>query len=269
MSNFFNMDNGFFRALGRLADLMILNLLFIVCSLPIFTIGASTTAMYYVTLKMAENEEGYIARGFWKSFKQNFRQATIIWLILLFIGIVLLLDLFILNNSTGQMADVLRIIIIATFIFYLILTMYVFPTLARFYNSIRQTMKNAFIMAVANLPRTVAVFVITVGSVMLTFLNTYTLWYGSLIWVLAGFAAVAYANSFFLKKVFARYIPKDDEEGANPDDWNADAAEATSLDAKAEDADAAALDAKDTENADAAALDAKDTEDANSEPTED
>ena len=56
MSNFFNMDNGLFRALGKLADLMILNILFLVCSLPIFTIGASFTAMYYVTLKLAENE---------------------------------------------------------------------------------------------------------------------------------------------------------------------------------------------------------------------
>ena len=80
MSNFFNMDNGLFRALGKLADLMLLNILFLVCSLPIFTIGASFTAMYYVTLKLAENEEGYIARGFLKSFKQNFKQATIIWL---------------------------------------------------------------------------------------------------------------------------------------------------------------------------------------------
>ena len=57
MSNFFNMDNGLFRALGKLADLMLLNILFLVCSLPIFTIGASFTAMYYVTLKLAENEE--------------------------------------------------------------------------------------------------------------------------------------------------------------------------------------------------------------------
>ena len=72
---------------------MLLNILFLVCSLPIFTIGASFTAMYYVTLKLAENEEGYIARGFLKSFKQNFKQATIIWLILLFFGIVLVLDL--------------------------------------------------------------------------------------------------------------------------------------------------------------------------------
>lgn len=80
MSNFFNMDNGLFRALGKLADLMLLNILFLVCSLPIFTIGASFTAMYYVTLKLAENEEGYTPGAFLKSFKQNFKQATIIWL---------------------------------------------------------------------------------------------------------------------------------------------------------------------------------------------
>ena len=102
MSNFFNMDNGLFRALGKLADLMLLNILFLVCSLPIFTIGASFTAMYYVTLKLAENEEGYIARGFLKSFKQNFKQATIIWLILLFFGIVLVLNPTQLKNSRPE-----------------------------------------------------------------------------------------------------------------------------------------------------------------------
>lgn len=105
MSNFFNMDNGLFRALGKLADLMLLNILFLVCSLPIFTIGASFTAMYYVTLKLAENEEGYIARGFLKSFKQNFKQATIIWLILLFFGIVLVLDLLILQGFHRNLCD--------------------------------------------------------------------------------------------------------------------------------------------------------------------
>ena len=176
MSNFFNMDNGLFRALGKLADLMLLNILFRGCSLPIFTIGASFTAMYYVTLKLAENEEGYIARGFLKSFKQNFKQATIIWLILLFFGIVLVLDLLILKDSTGSFVTVLRVVITATMIIYALILLYVFPILARFYNSVKDTFKNAFIMAVVNLPRTFVMLVICAASVLATFLNTYTLW---------------------------------------------------------------------------------------------
>ncbi len=234
MSNLFNMDNGFFRALSKLADLMILNILFIICCIPIFTIGASLTAMYYVTLKMAENEEGYIARGFWKSFKQNFKQATIIWLIMLVFGIVLVLDLLIMRSATGTAANVIRVLIIATTVVYMMVFTYVFPTLARFYNTTKTTLRNAFIMAIADFPRTIAMLLITIGSVIVTFLTQYTLWYGMLVWTLAGFSLVAFANSFFLKKIFAKYSPKDEtaEAETNPDSWSVDDMPASEFDAK-------------------------------------
>ena len=83
LSGFFNYDNPVWRFIGKFGDLIILNVLWFVCSIPIFTIGASTTAVYYVTLKLARNDDGYTIRSFFKSFKENFKQATIIWLILL------------------------------------------------------------------------------------------------------------------------------------------------------------------------------------------
>lgn len=219
MDRIFNMDNPFFRALGKLADLMILNILFIISCIPIVTIGAALTGMYYVTLKMAENEEGYIFRSYWKSFKQNFKQATIIWLIMLFFGIVLVLDLLILRDATGTMVNALRIMVTAVGVLYLITLIYVFPILSRFYNSIKLTIKNAFIMAIADFPRTIVMVLITIGSVVVTLLNSYTLWYGILVWILAGFALVALANSYFLKKVFAKYMPKEETEEEDPDNW--------------------------------------------------
>ena len=83
MDRLFNMDNKFFTVMGRVADLIMLNVVFLICCLPIVTIGASLTALHYVTLKMARNEESYIIRSFFKSFKQNFKQATVINLIML------------------------------------------------------------------------------------------------------------------------------------------------------------------------------------------
>ena len=94
MNNLFNPDNKFFAFMGKVADLMILNLLCIVCCLPIVTAGASITALYYVTLKIARNEETYIARGFFHSFKENFKQATIIHLIMIVLGALLIFDLY-------------------------------------------------------------------------------------------------------------------------------------------------------------------------------
>ena len=82
MDRLFNMDNKFFTVMGRVADLIMLNVVFLICCLPIVTIGASLTALHYVTLKMARNEESYIIRSFFKSFKQNFKQATVINLII-------------------------------------------------------------------------------------------------------------------------------------------------------------------------------------------
>ena len=148
LRSIFDMDSGFFRVLSRVADLMILNIVFLVCCIPIITIGPALTAMHYVTLKMAENEEGYIVRGFFKSFRQNFRQATIIWVILLLLGCVLATDLMILRDSTGMILQVMRVFILATFVVYLMEFLYVFPTLARFDNTVRITMKNALFMAI-------------------------------------------------------------------------------------------------------------------------
>lgn len=219
MRELFNMDNGLFRALGKLADLMILNITFIIFSIPIFTIGASITGMYYVTLKMADNEEGYIFRGFWKSFKQNFKQATAIWLIVLAAGIILVLDLLILRDAEGTLFTVMRVMIAAIIVVYAMITLYVFPVLSRFYNTIRGTLKNSLLISIANFPYTVLMLAITIIPPIVTLYNGYTLWYGLLVWILVGFSAITFANSFFMKKVLAKYMPETQEEETDPDLW--------------------------------------------------
>ena len=93
MGRIFDMNNKFFSFMSEVADLCILNIICVVCCIPVITAGASITAMYYVTLKMVRNEEAYIVRSFFKSFKQNFKQATIINLIMLLIGLILYVDL--------------------------------------------------------------------------------------------------------------------------------------------------------------------------------
>lgn len=89
-------------------------------------------------------------------------------------------------------------------IIYALILLYVFPILARFYNSVKDTFKNAFIMAVVNLPRTFVMLVICAASVLATFLNTYTLWYGILIWMMAGFRTRSLCEFLFLQKDFCK-----------------------------------------------------------------
>ena len=80
MNGFFNMDSPVMRFLSRVCDLMILNLLCLICCIPIITIGASITALYSVTLKMVKGEETYIVKGFFHALKQNFKISTIMTL---------------------------------------------------------------------------------------------------------------------------------------------------------------------------------------------
>ena len=109
MGRFFSMDNKFFTFMNKVADLCILNIICLVCCIPIVTAGASITAMYYVTLKMVRNEEAYIVRSFFKSFKDNFKQATIINLIMIAVGAILYLDLNVAKNMPGSAGQIFHV----------------------------------------------------------------------------------------------------------------------------------------------------------------
>ena len=147
-------DNVVMRALGRLCDFMLLNILWVVCSIPLVTIGASTTALYTVMLKVVKNEEGYIVKGFLGAFKENFKKSTLIWLILAVLGIIIGIDSRVAAGMSSTMRTVFQSIFIIFSIVWLCVVIYVFPLTARYENSIRNTFKNALILSVAKLPYT-------------------------------------------------------------------------------------------------------------------
>ena len=97
MGRFFNLDSPVMVALTKMADLIIVNLLAFFCCLPIITVGASMTALHYVVLKIVRDEECYIVKSFFKSFKENFRQATVIWLIEVLLIIIFAADFWIIT----------------------------------------------------------------------------------------------------------------------------------------------------------------------------
>ena len=231
MRNLFNMDNPLFRFLSKVADMMILNLLFILCSIPVFTIGASMTAMYYTCLKMLDNEEGYISRNFFHSFKENFKQATVCWLFFLVTGVVLAADIMILRGMTGSFTKVIAVAVLALAVLYLIMLNYVFAVLSRFYNSTKNTFKNALIMAIASFPFTMVILVLTIAPVLVTLINGYTIWYGLMVWILVGFSVTAYGKCWFFARIFKKFMPKDEEEEKDPDDWVLDEDEVIKADA--------------------------------------
>lgn len=212
MGRFFNMDSGLFRFLSRLADLMILNMLFILTCIPIVTIGAACTSLYYVTMKMARDEDAYIARSYFRSFKQNFKQATLIWIVALLLIILLFMDFRILSVMTAGFVKIVRIALISVSLIAAMVLLYTFPVLAKFYNSIKNTIKNAFFMSIRHFPKTIVMLAISIGAVVLTFLSAFTLTWGILIWIMFGFALISYLHSRFFVKIFDLYIPETQEE---------------------------------------------------------
>lgn len=212
MNKIFDMEGPVFSTLNRLADLVWLNILYLICCIPIVTIGASTTAMYYVTMKMVKNEECYITKSFFKSFGTNFRQATTIWLIVLLAGSMLFLDYSIMSGRFGDITalsatvqKVFMAIFIALGVIYLFVMAYLFPLLAKFDNSIKNTFKNALLISIRHLPFTLLLIVIPVIAAVLMYFVSQLL--VLILFIL--FSLLAFISSYIYVKIFANYIPEE------------------------------------------------------------
>ena len=202
MRNIFSMDGGFFAVMDKLANLFWLNILFVICSIPVFTIGASATALYYVTMKMVKDEDSYITKSFFKAFRQNFRQATIIWLMALGVTGVFLFDLRILSGYEALPYKVIMVIISAMYIVFIFCMIYVFPIISKFENSIKNSLKNALLMSIRHFPMTIAIIVITT----IPFVGAYYIPYVLLFVLLFGASSIAYLTSKIYIKIFKNYI---------------------------------------------------------------
>lgn len=209
MSKLFRMDSPLMRFLTKIADLMVLNILFCVTSIPLITIGASWTALYSVTLKMVRDEEGSVSRSYFRSFRQNFKQATLLWLGVLVVLALLVLDIRVLNGMAGGTAPgLLRVGVEILALLGIMVLQYLFPSLARFEASLADTLKNACMMALAHLPKTALMTAAAVGAVWITLINNTTIAIGLMVWPLIGFSLMAFGNSGILRKIFDNYVPK-------------------------------------------------------------
>ena len=195
MNNIFNPDNKFFSFMGRVADLMILNLLCIVCCIPVVTAGPAIAAMYYITLKMARNEESYVVKGFFHSFKQNLKQGIVIQIIMM--------------SGQGAVYRIFSYIFVAALFVYTMLFLWIYPVLAKFFNTTKNLFRNSVLMSIRHLPYTILMMVITAAPVLLGIFVAQAFPFMILFYIMLGFATVAYINSRFFVKLFDNYIPED------------------------------------------------------------
>lgn len=211
MKKFFSDSNPLIRGLTKLADLMWLNALFIITSLPIITIGASATALYYETMRIVAGEESYITKDYFRAFKENFRQATVIWLISALLLTLFGYTFYVTGKSQMENAHIIMGIFGIPIVLLVCMLLYVFPILARFENTTLNTAINALLISLSQLPKTVLMLVFSSVPVLLV-LNSWK-WFPLL--VLGGFAIVAYVNGSFMNKIFDKIRKKQEtsEEG--------------------------------------------------------
>lgn len=193
------------RFLGRIGDIIILNLIFVVTALPVVTVGMALSALYTVAMKLARGEDPSVLREYIRAFWRNRKPATICWLIMAAAGALIFLDFRLAGAFGGTLYTVVRLLLAMIFGVWMLTFLYLFPYIARFENTVFHSVKNALFLSAAHLPSTVMMLVISIGLAVITLFTSRTFVIGTIWWFFAGFAAVAYTQSFLFSRIFSKY----------------------------------------------------------------
>lgn len=204
----FKLDSPLVNFLNKVADIMILGIVFMIACIPVITAGASFTAAYYMGFKMVKNEETYIIKGFFKAFKENFKQATILWIFVLIIAAVMIADYRIILYSGLAFASWIRIAMVSVTLIAALGAVFVFPLQARFQNTVKHTFKNAFLMALSHLPSAFLLIIIYAVPYLILWLVPQLF----PVVFLLGFGGIFYFKSFVLLRVFRKYERVEEED---------------------------------------------------------
>ena len=196
-----------------MADLLILNIITMLMCLPIITAGAALTAMHYVLLKMVRGEEGYILKSFFRSFKREFRQATVLWILYVALAALMASNLVMVLQGSGRYPIWLPSSIVVVAVLELMFMIYTFAMLSRFDDTIYHTLLNAVTLTFAELPRSLEMAVITLVP-LIAFLRVSIL---LPVLVLFGLSVPGYACAMIYDPVF-RKIEKQIWEEENAED---------------------------------------------------
>ena len=197
----FAADGKLVNFLNRLGYLMILNLLTVLCCIPVFTTGAAITALYSVTLRLVRKEDERIIAGYFRAFCDNFKQATLIWLagggILLF----MLFDIRLLQSVAGTFGQLYRIVLFGAILLLVMLLMHAFAILARFDNTIKNTLKNAALFCAGHIAPAILMLETVLIPVILLMLSYRFL----SVDILIGISGPAYLTSIYFTSLFKKY----------------------------------------------------------------
>ena len=205
--NIFSSDGWFARIFGTIGDIIVVNILFIVCSIPIFTMGASMSAMYYTLLKKQRTgETGGIIKLFFKGFKDNFKKSTIAWLLFLLIAFVFSLDFNLFGKGGPQENKLMYYTSVIFFILICFIAIYLFPVISAFENSLKNLIIQSMYMAAKNFIFTILIMILYTLPAYFLLASPQVFMVGIFILIVCGFGLIAYVSSFMFIKAFSPYL---------------------------------------------------------------
>lgn len=204
--NISNPDNIFNKLFNKIGDVILLNLLFVIFSIPVVTIGASLTALYHCCIKIMKGDETVVRKDFFKSFKENFKQSTIVWLAFLVIGIILVFNIQFLQGINTPSTLAFRYLSFFIAILVVLEMLYIFPVIAVFKNSTKNLLKNSLIFTYMHFPSTVAIAFIWFFPIFLTLTDLALFPLYIFCWVVFGFSLLALTTSWFFYRIFKKQL---------------------------------------------------------------
>lgn len=201
-SGMFNYDNAFWRFMGRIGDFILLSILFLLCSIPVFTFGAALCAVYSVVFSIIEMRDSGIVKGYIKGIKQNFKHGIILSVIFIILFGVLYADIKIF--AAMKLPQIVYYIFLGSVFFAFIIVMsifiYIFPLEARYTNTLKAQFKNAFILSFKNLPKTILMAALDIVIIGAGFLSLIYVPQFFILPLLVAVPCTAWVNSALLKK---------------------------------------------------------------------
>ena len=200
---FFRVGSPFYRFMTLVTNLILLNLVWLVACIPVVTAGAATTAMYSVLFKFVNKEDDDVLKPFWRSFRQNFKQATLLWIPHGLIGLALGAELVYLGyKDTGI---IWWLVFGALAVIYLMVSSMIYPMLSRYVNTTRAIVFNSINLTFRNFLPMISAAVLSFGPIGILLLDYEFFLYVGLIWTFGGISLLAYLNCIILSKIFKKY----------------------------------------------------------------
>ena len=190
------------RAMDAFGTIFALNVCFVVGCIPIFTVGASLSALYAMCIRLQEDEEETVVAGFIHEFKRNFKQSTIAYFFILLAIFVMYFEFLLVKRVTGFISTFYTGILVTELIFMGLIVPFLFPLIARYNNKLGTTVRNSLALAITYKGSWLKVFIAWFAPIFICvrypmiFVN---IWY---LWVLFIFGAIAYGTSTTMRKIF-------------------------------------------------------------------